>query len=82
VPISSNNTDRIIVKSNEHIANINKSLKRIKSDIFANYIWLDNRDIVITTDRVVVKLGMKVVEKYMKNLNNVDLIEVLNSRLS
>jgi len=30
--------DRIIAKSNKHIANINRSLKEIKSNISANYI--------------------------------------------
>ena len=71
-----------MVKSNKYITNINKSLKRIKSDISANYIWSVNRSIVITTNRVVAELNMKVVKKYMKNLNDVDLTEVLNSRLS
>ena len=71
-----------MVKSNEYITNINKSLKGIKSDISANYIWSVNRGIVITTNRVVAELNMKVVKKYMKNLNDVDLTEVLNSRLS
>ena len=71
-----------MVKSNEYITNINKSLKGIKSDISANYIWSVNKGIVITTNRVVAELNMKVVKKYMKNLNDVDLTEVLNSRLS
>ena len=71
-----------MVKLNEHIANINKFLKGIKSDISADYIWSDNRGIIITINRVVAELDIKVIEKYMKNLNIIDLTEVLNSRLS
>ena len=63
-----------MVKSNEHIANINKSLKGIKSNISADYIWSDNRSIVITTNKVAVELDMKVIEKYIKNLNNIDVV--------
>jgi len=57
VPMSLNNMNRIMTKSNEHIS------------------------IIITTNRVAVKLDMKVVEKYIKNLNNIDSTEVINPRL-
>jgi len=75
--MSSNNTDKIITKLYKHIANINRFLKGIKSNISADCIQLDNRDIIITTNRVAAKLNMKIVEKYMKDLNNVDLTEIL-----
>ena len=81
VPISLNNVNRIMTKLNKHIININRSLKGIKFNISVDYIWLDNRDIVITTNRVAAKLDIKAVEKYMKNLNNIDSTEVINPRL-
>ena len=40
-------------KSNVYITNINRLLKGIKSDIFANYIYSDNKEIVIMTNKIV-----------------------------
>jgi len=55
--MSTNNVERVMVKSNIHIININKSLKEIK---------LDNKEIVITTNTIVAESNMKVIEKYIK----------------
>jgi len=79
--MSLNNVNRIITKSNEHIININRSLKKIKFNISVDYIWSDNWGIVITTNRVIAKLDIKIIEKYMKDLNNINLAEVIKPRL-
>jgi len=81
VSMSLNNINRIMTKSNEHIININRSLKKIKFNISVDYIWSDNWGIVITTNRIIAKLDIKVIEKYMKDLNNINLVEVINPRL-
>ena len=49
--ISSDNISIIISQANKYISNMNKLLKNIKSDISANYIWSDNKDIIITTNK-------------------------------
>ena len=38
VPMSLNNVNRIMTKSNKHIININRSLKEIKFNISVDYI--------------------------------------------
>ena len=38
VSISSNNLDKFIILSSKHIANINRALKNIKSDVIADFI--------------------------------------------
>ena len=38
VSISSNNLDKFIILSSKHVANINRALKNIKSDVIADFI--------------------------------------------
>ena len=53
--------NKIIVKSNMHIFNINRLLKGVKSDISANFIYFDNKDIIITTSKVAVFLDFNII---------------------
>ena len=63
------------------MTNINQLLKSIKSENYADLIHSDNREIIITTNKVVLTLDMNTIKKYMKNLNDVDLNEVMSPRL-
>ena len=45
-----------IIQSNMHIVKINRLLKEVKSEILANYIHSDNKEIVITTNKIVMNL--------------------------
>jgi len=42
----------------------------------------DNREVVITTNKIATSLDLSIVEKYMKKLNNVDLNNIMSPRLS
>ena len=81
--MSMNNFERVIItaQTNNHITNINRLLKGVKSEISANYIWSDNKGIVITTNKVVASSNLNIVEKYMKELNNVNSNNAMSSRL-
>ena len=81
IPISTNNVKRIIVQSDVHIANINWFLKGIKSEIYTDFIHSNNKRIIITTNKVMSTLDINTIEKYIKNLNDIDLNKVMNSRL-
>jgi len=63
------------------MSNINRLLKDIKSEIYANFICSNNRSIIITTNNIISTLDMQTIEKYIKNLNNIDSNEIMNSRL-
>ena len=76
-----NNVERVIVQSNVYIANINWFFKGIKSEVSADYICMDNRGIIVMTNKVVVFSDLNIVEKYMKKLNNVDKNNVISSKL-
>jgi len=70
IPMNSINYNRFIVLSNKHVANINKKLKNIKSDIMANFIRADHRGLVITTNKTVFTLNLNTIKRYIKNINS------------
>ena len=81
VPMSTNNFERVMIKSNTHIANINKLLKGIKPDISANYIHSNNKKVIIITNKIAITSDLNIIEKYIKELNDVDTINVISPRL-
>ena len=68
--------------SNTYIANINKLLKNIKSEILVNFIQSDNKGIIVTTNNITTTSDLNIIEKYVKDLNNVDWSDIMSSRLS
>ena len=48
------NANRIIDKSNTHIVNINRLLKNVKSNVLADFIYVNDKEMIITTDKVVI----------------------------
>ena len=81
ISMSMNNVKKVIVQSNVYVTNINQSLKDIKPEICANFIHPNNKRIIIITNKVTLTLNMSTIEKYIKNLNNIDLNKVISSRL-
>ena len=67
VPMSIDNIKNFVKDSSIHIININRSLKNIKSDIIADFIHIDNKDIVISTNKVASPLDLQTIKKYIKN---------------
>ena len=74
--MSTNNLEKIMKLSNKHVANINRVLKNIKSDIMAAFIHADNRGLTITTNKVAFTLDLNTIKKYIKNMDVVDLDNV------
>jgi len=70
--MGTNNAERVIAQANNHVENINRLLRGIKSEISADYICSNNKRIIITTNKAAVSSDLNIVEKYIK-LNNVDL---------
>jgi len=57
---------------NTNVSNINEALKNIKSEIIANFICLDSRSIIITTNKMLSILNLQTIEKYIRNINNIE----------
>ena len=78
--MSSINSERSMAVSNKYVANINRLLKDIKSDIMADFIWADYKCLVITTNKVAATLNLNTIESYIKNINAIDFNKVMSSK--
>ena len=77
--ISTNNSNIIVLQANVYMPNINRLLKGMKSEILANFICSNNKSVIITTNKVVALLDLNIVERYIKDLNNIDSENIMSS---
>ena len=59
----------------EHITNIVRSLKNIKSEVMADFIHMDSISIIIVTNKVA-SVNLWTIEKYIKNVDYIKLEEI------
>ena len=76
-----NNVDKIMASSSDHVTNINKTLKNIKSNIMVDYIRPKAISVVIITNFVMVALDLQVIENYIKNIEKIIAEDVQTPRL-
>ena len=50
-----------------HVTNINCAFKSIKSNVCADFIYADNRGVIISTNNVASNSDLQEIEKYIKN---------------
>jgi len=70
-----------IKSSSEHIVNINHALKTIKSNTITDFIHVDSKGIIITTNNVSSGLDLQEIKKYVKNSLSSDTDKVSSPRL-
>ena len=56
-------------------------LKNVKLEILVNFIWSDNKGIIVITNNITAISDLNIIEKYVKNLNNTDSNNIISSRL-
>ena len=71
-----------MAKANIYVSSNNRLLKEVKSEISVDFIQSDNKGLFITTNKVAIVSNFKIIEKYIKNLNNIDSDDVISLRLS
>jgi len=81
IHISTNNILRVIANANAHVSNINWLLKGFKSEVSVNFIYSDNKGLLLTTNKVAVSSDLNIIEKYLKDSNNIKYEEYMSSRL-
>jgi len=79
--MSSSNSERVIALLNKYVTNINRLLKKIKLDIMANFIQVNNRGLVIITNKIAAISNFNTIKQYIKNIDVVDSNEVISPRL-
>ena len=81
VPMNINSANSFIKDLSTHIININRALKNIKSNVIADFICMDNKDIVITTNNIASFLDLQAIEKYVKSTVYIEAEHVESPRL-
>ena len=79
--MSSNNRNRFMKNTAIHIANLNRNLNNMKSEVLVNVICSDLAGITIITNKVSQVSNLTTIEKYIKNLENIDSSQVDTLRL-
>ena len=67
VPINKEMANKYIKDTSNHISSINQALKIIKSSIIADFICIDNRGIIISTNNITSPSDLQEVKKIVKN---------------
>ena len=80
--IAKSNTELIVNLAYQHIANINKYLKNIKSDIITDFIRVTNEGVNITMNKLANPSNLTIIEKYIKSISNINLDSIESSCLS
>jgi len=61
----------IIYMGSNNIVNINRLLKGFKLEVSINFICLDNKGLLLTTNKVAASSDLNIIKKYLKELNDV-----------
>jgi len=67
IPMNKEAANKYIKDTSNHISSINQALKVIKLSIIANFIYVDNRDIIISTNNITSPSNLQEVKKIVKN---------------
>jgi len=76
IPIAKDNIDKFMKNSSIHVANLNRNLKNAKSEVSVDYIHFDPLGIIVVTNSVSLNSNLLIIEKYIKNLENIDSTQV------
>ena len=71
-----NNIDRFMKNSLIHVANLNRNLRNAKSEVLVDFIHSDPLGIIVVTNKVLLNSNLLTIEKYVKNLENIDSTQV------
>ena len=81
IPMSSDNSTSFMKNSSLHVANINRELRNAKTEVLVDYICSDSTGIIIATNKVGQQSDLSIIDNYIKNSNDVNALQVENSRL-
>ena len=62
VLMSNDNKVKFIEDFSTHIINITSVLKNIKSEVIADFVWSDQADTIIATNKVIASLNLQTIK--------------------
>ena len=75
------NTNSFIKDLSIYIFNISRTLKNIKSSTMVDYICIDSKGIIITTNNITILSDLQAIKKYIKSMLTIDVDQVQFPRL-
>ena len=78
IPMNKMNKSVIINHANDFIKNINNCLHESNSNTITNFMQLKIYRVVITTNQAISSKDMNIIEKYIKDFENIDLEYIKN----
>jgi len=72
VLIGNDNKTKFIALSSDHIANLNRVFKNIKSDIMVYYACINQNSIIIVTNTITSSSDLQTIENYVKNVKHIN----------
>ena len=82
VPMNNETANKFLKDLSMHIINIDCALKSIKSKVIADFIYVKDKDIIISTNNIANPSDLQEVEKYVKNSSYMDADQISSPRLS
>ena len=76
IPMVKDNINKFMNNSSIHVTNLNQNLRNTKSEILVDFIQLDPLGIIVVTNKVLLNSDLIIIEKYIKNLENIDSTQV------
>ena len=81
ISISKDNINAFMKNSSLHVANINRQLCNVKSEVLTDYIRADPLGITIVTSKVCQQSDLLIIDQYVKNSNDVNTLQVKEPQL-
>ena len=75
------NANKFMAFASNHITNINRALKNIKSDVLADYVQQESTGITIVTNNITLPSDLQTIENIVKNVKNVNSEDIKSPRL-
>ena len=76
IPMVKDDIDKFMKNSSIHMTNLNKNLRNAKSEVLVDFIRSDPLGITVVTNKVSLNSDLLIIEKYIKNLENIDSTQV------
>ena len=76
VPIGNDNKTKFIALFSDHIANLNRVFKNIKSDIMVYYTCINQNSIIIVTNKITSSSDLQTIENYVKNVKHINFEDI------
>jgi len=79
--MNGDNKTKFIKDSSNHVTNLNRVLKNVKSDIMVDFIYQEQSGVTIITNKVAFPSDLQTIKQYIKTTNNIETKEVEVLRL-